>query len=95
MFNPQRGQTPIEIDGAAHRLCLTLGALAEIEGALGVDAPSGLAERMARLTVQDLQRLLTALMRAGGADEPERLAARADPRTAAKAVAACLKANLT
>ena len=31
MANPARGETILEIDGVPHTLCLTLGALAEIE----------------------------------------------------------------
>ena len=34
-MNPQRGETAIEIDGETRKLCLTLGALAEIERGLG------------------------------------------------------------
>jgi hypothetical protein len=95
MFNPQRGETAIEIDGEAYALCFTLGALAELEGLLGLNAPSAWSDRLKVLTAADLQAVLTALLRAGGAAAPEHVAGRADPRLAARAVAACLKANLT
>ena len=95
MFNAECGEAPVTIDGEAHRLRLTLGALAEIEHALGAAAPTGLAERMKALSAGDLKLLLCALLHAGGAHAAETLAARADPREAARAVAACLKANLS
>ncbi|MCG8442231.1 MAG: gene transfer agent family protein, partial [Caulobacterales bacterium] len=37
LVNAPRGETSLVIDGRPRRLCLTLGALAEIETALGVE----------------------------------------------------------
>ncbi len=75
--------------GEERRLCLTLGALAEIETALGVSGVAGLAERMRTLSARDLIAVLAALLRGGGeealAAELER--ARIDPVEAAEAVA--------
>jgi hypothetical protein len=95
MFNPQRGEIAVEIDGARHGLRFTLGALAEIEVGLGVDDAQAFSARFSRLGAGDLQTVLAALLRAGGAAEPDALAANAAPHAAAQAVAACLKANLT
>lgn len=94
MFNPQRGEAAVTIAGAAHRLRFTLGALAEIESVFDTPEPAALGGRLKALSARDLQAVLAALLRAGGAAEADALAADADPRLAAQAVAACLKSNL-
>ena len=89
--NGPRGEVVALVAGADRRLCLTLGALAEIETGLGLDGVSGLAERMRALSARDLMTVLAALLRGGGggeralADELDR--AGVDPREAAEAVA--------
>jgi hypothetical protein len=68
MANPYRGEVEIEIGGRRLNLCLTLGALAEIEEAFGVDGLAALAERFqaANLSARDLCRMLSAAARGGG-----------------------------
>ncbi len=87
--NGARGEVVAVLAGAGRRLCLTLGALAEIETGLGLDGLAGLAERMRALSARDLMTVLAALLRGGGeralADELDR--AGVDPREAAEAVA--------
>ncbi len=87
--NGARGEAVAVLAGAERRLCLTLGALAEIETALGVSGVAALAERMRALSARDLMAVLAALLRGGGeaalADDIERAAI--DPVEAAKAVA--------
>ena len=87
--NGARGEVVARLAGAERRLCLTLGALAEMETVLGCDGLTGLAERMRALSARDLTTVLAALLRGGG--EPalaDRLAdAPVDPREAAEAVA--------
>lgn len=87
--NGARGEVVAELAGAGRRLCLTLGALAEIETGLGLEGLSGLAERMRALSARDLTVVLAALLRGGGeralAGELDR--AGIDPREAAEAVA--------
>ncbi len=87
--NGARGEVVAMLAGAERQLCLTLGALAEIETALGLEGLSGLAERMRALSARDLVMVLAALLRGGGervlADELDR--ADVDPREAAEAVA--------
>jgi hypothetical protein len=95
MTNPQRGEAALTVGGARVRLAFTLAALAEIEALLGADGLEALGARMARLTAGELMGVLAALLRAGGTEAPEALAAQADPRAAADAVAACFLANLT
>ena len=87
--NGARGEVVAGLAGAERRLCLTLGALAEIETGLGLEGLSGLADRMRALSARDLMTVLAALLRGGGeralADELDR--ADVDPREAAEAVA--------
>ena len=87
--NGARGEVVALLAGAERRLCLTLGALAEIETGPGLEGLSGLAERMRALSARDLMVVLAALLRGGGeralADELDR--AGVDPREAAEAVA--------
>lgn len=65
-MNGVRGEVSIRLAGAERRLCLTLGALAEIETSLGVDGLEGLADRMRALSARDLMAVLAALLRGGG-----------------------------
>ena len=87
--NGARGEVVAALAGSERRLCLTLGALAEIETGLELEGLSGLAERMRALSARDLTIVLAALLRGGGepvlADELDRAAI--DPREAAEAVA--------
>jgi hypothetical protein len=68
MANGRRGEVAATIAGRSYTLCLTLGALAELEAAFGVDDVSGLAGRFAsgRLRSADLAILLGAGLRGGG-----------------------------
>lgn len=87
--NGARGEVVSVLAGAERRLCLTLGALAEIETGLGLEGLSGLAERMRTLSARDLTVVLAALLRGGGeAELADRLGrASVEPREAAEAVA--------
>ncbi|MBU1346628.1 MAG: gene transfer agent family protein [Alphaproteobacteria bacterium] len=87
--NGARGEAVVLLAGVERRVCLTLGALAEIETALGVQGVAGLAQRMRALSASDLMAVLAALLRGGGegalADELDR--ATVSPVEAAGAVA--------
>ncbi len=84
-MNGARGEVVVRLAGVGRRLCLTLGALAEIETGLGVEGLGGVAERMRALSGSDLMVVLAALLRGGG---EEGLAAEAvEPREAAEAIA--------
>jgi len=87
--NGARGEVVATLAGGERRLCLTLGALAEMETALGCDGLTGLAERMRALSARDLAVVLSALLRGGGElDLAAGLGeAAVDPREAAEAVA--------
>ena len=68
MANRYRGEIAAEIGGARRTLVLTLGALAELETALGADDLIALSERFAsgRLKARDLIAVLGAGLRGGG-----------------------------
>ncbi|HYD26846.1 GTA-gp10 family protein [Brevundimonas sp.] len=87
--NGARGEVLAMLAGAERRLCLTLGALAQMETAMGCDGLVSLAERMRSLSARDLTTVLTALLRGGGEDALANGLAQAaiDPREAAEAVA--------
>ena len=90
MANAARGEASLACEGRTLTLCLTLGALAEIEAALEGDV----AARMARLKAGELVAVLRALLKGGGetaaAAEVERL--KLDPAAVAEAIAAAFAA---
>jgi hypothetical protein len=87
--NGARGEVAATLGDAQTRLCLTLGALAEIETALGVGAGAPLTERLRSLTAGDLTMILAALVRGGGqeAAQADAAARAATPSQAARAIA--------
>jgi hypothetical protein len=82
--NTARGEVLIEIDGRPQRLCVTLGALAELEAAFDVASLAELGERLTQLTASDLITVLAAL---SGASSAELARANIDPKAAVNAVA--------
>lgn len=66
--NRHRGEVEAIIDGERRILCLTLGALAELETAFGVEDLGSLAAYFAqgRLKAKDLVRVIGAGLRGGG-----------------------------
>jgi hypothetical protein len=68
MPNPRRGEVALHLGGIRYPLCLTLGALAELEDAFGVTDLTALAERFGsgRLSSRDLLALLAVALRGGG-----------------------------
>lgn len=70
MVNRRRGEVGAELDGRGFRLCLTLGALAELEAAYAADDLGALVERFSRgrLSALDMVRVIGAGLRGGGND---------------------------
>ncbi|MGN6459833.1 MAG: gene transfer agent family protein [Pseudolabrys sp.] len=68
MANRYRGEIAAEIGGARRTLVLTLGALAELETALGAEDLIALSERFGsgRLKARDLIAVIGAGLRGGG-----------------------------
>ncbi len=89
LANAQRGEALLDIDGRPVKLCLTLGALAELETALDVTSIAELGGRLAALTASDLLLVLAALASGGGEPMSRADLAKAHiaPRAAAEAVA--------
>lgn len=70
MANRRRGEVSATIAGRRYTLCLTLGSLAELEDAFGVEDLGALARRFGsgRLSARDLAHIFAAGLR--GAGEP-------------------------
>jgi len=68
MPNIRRGEISAVIDGEEKILCLTLGALAELEARLNAGDLVGLSERFGsgRISARDLTAILGAGLRGGG-----------------------------
>ena len=70
MANRHRGEIDAELDGVTHRLCLTLGALAELESAFGDDDMLAIAQRFetGRVRATDAIKIIGAGLRGAGAN---------------------------
>ncbi|AHB49040.1 hypothetical protein W911_12490 [Hyphomicrobium nitrativorans NL23] len=70
MANRHRGEIDAVLDGKPYRLCLTLGALAELESAFGDEDMLALATRFeaGRISARDCQRIIGAGLRGAGFD---------------------------
>lgn len=68
MANPYAGEVALVLDGVAHVAKLTLGALAELETALGADSLVDLVERFesGKVSSRDVLALIVAGLRGGG-----------------------------
>ena len=68
MANPYAGEVAVLLDGVAHTAKLTLGALAELETALGVTSLVEVVERFeaGRYSSRDVLSLIVAGLRGGG-----------------------------
>jgi hypothetical protein len=70
MANRYRGEVEAVLSGRRYTLCLTLGALAELEDAFGAEDVAGLVDRFStgRLKARDLARIIGAGLRGAGAE---------------------------
>jgi uncharacterized phage protein (TIGR02216 family) len=68
MVNRHRGEIEAILEGKSYRLCLTLGALAELEHAFGEDDMLAVAERFeaGRIAAKDAIRMIGAGLRGAG-----------------------------
>lgn len=68
MANLHRGEIDAALDGQQYRLCLTLGALAELESTFGDEDMLAVAERFGRgrLSARDAVRIIGAGLRGAG-----------------------------
>ena len=99
MANIQRGEISALIEGEERILCLTLGALAELEARLMAGDLVGLSERFAsgRVSARDLTAIIGAGLRGGGNDVSDddlaRMAIEGGLRGAAEIAAKLLRAT--
>jgi hypothetical protein len=84
--NQARGEVMIVIDGAPHILCVTLGALAQLETAFNAPSFAHLGDRLKMLNAHDLLIVLSALLGAEGRSVAQLAASHIDPKAAAVAV---------
>jgi hypothetical protein len=70
MANSKRGEIDATIDGKSYTLCLTLGALAELESGFGASDLVALASRFEerRLSARDILRIIGCGLRGAGND---------------------------
>jgi hypothetical protein len=70
MANKHRGEIEARLDGCSYKLCLTLGALAELEAAFGEEDMLALATRFerGRMSARDAVRIIGAGLRGAGHD---------------------------
>jgi hypothetical protein len=99
MANTHRGEISALIGGEQRTLCLTLGALAELEARLGAGDLTGLAERFAagRISARDLTSIIGAGLRGAGNalsdDDLARMSIEGGLKGAAEIAARLLKAT--
>jgi hypothetical protein len=99
MPNIQRGEISAVFEGEERVLCLTLGALAELEARLQVGDLVGLSERFAagRVSARDLTAIIGAGLRGGGNaitdDDLARMSIEGGLRGAAEIAARLLRAT--
>lgn len=72
MANPYRGEVSLVLDGERRALRLTLGALVELESALGADSLVALVERFesGRFSARDVMALILAGLHGAGHSIP-------------------------
>ena len=70
MANSHRGEIEVILEGKAYPLCLTLGALAELETAFGSEDLVAVIERFqnGKIKTNDIITILAAGLKGGGAD---------------------------
>ncbi|MCR9194977.1 MAG: gene transfer agent family protein [Hyphomonas sp.] len=90
-MNTTRGERLLMVDGKPLTVCLTLGALAELEQALGCTSLADLQARLKCLSASELKRVLKILIRG---DVTETSLESVSPRDAARAVAEAFCAAL-
>jgi hypothetical protein len=66
--NRRRGEVSAILDGREYRLCLTRGALAELEDAFGAEDTGQLVQRFStgKLSARDMIRIIAAGLRGAG-----------------------------
>ncbi|MBJ3774818.1 gene transfer agent family protein [Acuticoccus sp. 2012] len=97
MANPHRGEVTAVLDGRAWTLCLTLGALAELETAFRVSDMTALVARFSNgeLSARDAVKIIGAGLRGAGNPVDDDQVARMTAEGGAVGFAAIVSALLT
>jgi len=71
--NRRRGEVAAKLNGRDYRMCLTLGALAELEAAFAAENLNQLVERFGsgKLSARDMTAIIAAGLRGGGHEVSE------------------------
>lgn len=93
-MNAVRGEVSLLLDGKQRRLCLTLGALAEMETAFACVRIGELEARLRQASAADLKIVLDALLRGGGEAVPDEQVERVSPGAATAAIAEAFRRGL-
>lgn len=95
--NRRRGEVAATLDGKPYRLCLTLGALAELETAYAAEDLAALVRRFAcgKLSALDLVRITGAGLRGAGNDISDEAVSRMQAENGAAGFAAVVAELLT
>lgn len=95
-LNPHRGEVLLSLGGKTYKLCLTLGALAEIEAGLELSSIGEIGARMQNLSARDLWLMTAALLKGGGQASPDTIlnSTPLDIPTLAQAVSKAFKAAM-
>lgn len=90
-MNRARGESVLMIDGKPNIVCLTLGALAELEEMFGCASLADLQTRLKRLSASELKQVLSVLV---VGDVAAGLLERVRPAEAARTIAEAFHAAL-
>ncbi len=90
-MNASRGECVLMVEGKPIVLCLTLGALAELEHAFGCATLAELQVRLKRLSASEVKRVLEILIKG---KVTETLLDRVSPGEAARAIAEAFHAAM-
>lgn len=79
MANHARGEAELVIAGKTYRIAMTMGSLAELAQALGVETMPEVGDRMGKMAVADMPVILRAVLRSNGYDVSDEDIAGSDP----------------
>ena len=71
MANKHRGEVDIEIADKTYAVAMTLGAMAEIASALGIETMEEMQARVPEMRMPDLVPVLRAVLKGNGHDVPD------------------------
>jgi Phage tail tube protein, GTA-gp10 len=79
MANHARGEADLTIAGKTYSVSMSMGALAEMASALGVESMQDLSERILKFHLTDMPNIVAAALKGNGYDVPIEDINRMDP----------------